>query len=652
KKEIYLPFTSGDGACLGCSEKTVVRLFTATVEALMQPRVKAWVTRLDGLIEQLSQRLRQALVNGLDLTHLDELAGAGGHRLSASELVDKASQADPDASSIDRDWLKRISGLIRRLEHLRERYTGGTTGRGRAAMGILNATGCSSVWGSTFPYNPYPFPWANHLFQDSPSLAMGIFEGHMSKMAEGFRAVREAELELAGEQACAEDRAALEHFDWRRFSDEEYALCPPVVAIGGDGAMYDIGFQNLSRLMMSGKPIKVLVLDTQVYSNTGGQACTSGFFGQVSDMATFGAAAQGKQEVRKELGLLAMAHRTSYVLQSTIAQPSHMIEGFIEGLSSRTPAVFNCYTSCQPEHGIADDAGYAQAKLAVESRAYPLFRFSPGRGARFSDGLDLSGNPAPDADWPAYKLKYRRHGVERELDLPLTFADFAASEGRFRKHFRAVPKEAWHDGMLPLAEYLELDAGERQDRFPFIWHLLPDGEPGRLLVSADLVASCEDRRDFWRLLRELAEPAAPPAAEREALVEQIRAELIGRLSDSLLRLAEGESATPGAEAAATSTPAPSAGTKTAPSADDSDYMAPWIDTPECSACDECTLINPRIFAYNSDGKAVIKDPAGGPYSDLVKAAERCKEGIIHPGLPRDRDAPGIERWIARGEKFN
>jgi len=653
KKEIYLPFTSGDGACLGCSEKTVVRLFTATVEALMQPRVKAWVAHLDDLIERLRQRVRQALVDGLDISHLDDLTGSGDSRLSVTELVDKASRADPAASSVDRAWLQRVSTLIRELEALHERYTGGTTGRGRAAMGVLNATGCSSVWGSTFPFNPYPFPWANHLFQDSPSLAMGIFEGHMTKMAQGFRSVREAELELAGEQASARDRAALEHFDWRGFSDREYALCPPVVVFGGDGAMYDIGFQNLSRVLMSGKPIKVLVLDTQVYSNTGGQACTSGFFGQVSDMAAYGAAARGKQEVRKELGLLAIAHRTSYVMQSTIAQPSHMIEGFIEGLGSRTPAVFNCYTSCQPEHGIADDAGYAQAKLAVESRAYPLFRYSPGRGVRLSDGLDLSGNPAPDADWPDYKLRYRRHGVERELDLPLTFADFAASEGRFRKHFRAVPKEAWHDGMLPLADYLKLGDDEREDKFPFIWHLLPDGEPGRLLVSDEIVSSCEDRRDFWRLLRELAEPAGSPSSDREALVEQVRSELIGRLSESLLRLSsEDGAATTDAAATQSARASTAASERPAAKSDDADAMAPWIDTPQCSACDECTLINPRIFTYNSDGKAVIRDPNGGPYSDLVKAAERCKEAIIHPGLPRDRSAPGIERWIARGEKYN
>lgn len=659
KKEFYLPFTSGDGACLGCSEKTVMRLFTATVEALMQPRVKAFVARLDDLIAQLGQKVKQALLSGLDVSHLDDIAGQGDARLSVAELVRRASASDPGASSLDRAWLARLSTLIRELETLRWRYTEGATGRGRSSMGILNATGCSSVWGSTFPYNPYPFPWANHLFQDSPSLAMGVFEGHMAKMAAGFRVVREAELELAGEQASEADRAALEHFDWQSFSDAEYALCPPVVVVGGDGAMYDIGLQNLSRALMSGKPLKVLVLDTQVYSNTGGQACTSGFLGQVSDMAAFGAASRGKQEVRKELGLLAIAHRTAYVMQSTIAQPSHMIEGFVEGLSARRPALFNCYAACQPEHGIADDAGHAQAKLAVESRAYPMFRYQPGQGATLAEGLDLGGNPAPDEDWPRYTFRYSKHGVERELELPLTFADFAATEGRFRKHFRTVPEEAWHDDMVPLADYLALDAEGREGKFPFIWHLLPSGEPGRLLVSAEMVASCEDRRDYWRLLRGLATPAGMGEPEREALIEQVRAEMIGRLSESLLQMTGAGGAAVAAATVASAAAGAGAGkaggaspVAPAPSGDSSGYAPPWIETASCSACDECTRLNPRIFAYNSAGKATIKDANGGPYSDLVKAAERCKERIIHPGLPRDRSKPGMERWIARGEKFN
>ncbi len=109
-------------------------------------------------------------------------------------------------------------------------------------------------------------------------------------MADGFKAIRLAELELAGQYDATQHEPLFTYFNWQQFTDEEWELCPPVVAVGGDGAMYDIGFQNLSRLMASGKPIKVLVLDTQVYSNTGGQACTSGFVGQISDMAQYGKA--------------------------------------------------------------------------------------------------------------------------------------------------------------------------------------------------------------------------------------------------------------------------------------------------------------------------------------------------------------------------
>ena len=82
-----------------------------------------------------------------------------------------------------------MTALLGQLRDLKSRYT---DAQPRAEMGVINATGCTSVWGSTFPFNPYPFPWSSHLFQDSPSVAMGVFEGHMRKMAEGFKAVRMA----------------------------------------------------------------------------------------------------------------------------------------------------------------------------------------------------------------------------------------------------------------------------------------------------------------------------------------------------------------------------------------------------------------------------------------------------------------------------
>jgi pyruvate-ferredoxin/flavodoxin oxidoreductase len=663
-KRNYSSLASGDGACLGCGEKSVIHLFTATVEALMQPRVERHVAALTELIEKLEQHIQHKLVHEIDVSDpttiskiIDDIGSEDVTLAGIAERIELKSGGEP----IDQQWLRRVTRLLSQLKNLKWKYAEGTTGRGRANAGILNSTGCSSVWGSTFPFNPYPFPWANHLFQDAASMAMGVFEGHMSKMADGFKAIRMAEQELSLHGDAREEEESLTYFNWRHFSDEEWELCPPVVAIGGDGAMYDIGFQNLSRAMMSGKPIKVLVLDTQVYSNTGGQACTSGFFGQISDMAQHGKSIQGKQEVRKEIGLIGMAHRTTYVMQSTIAQPNHLIEGFIQGLKTRRPALFNLYTSCQPEHGIGDDMSANQARLAVESRAYPLFRYNPDLGNRPEECFDLEGNPSVEQDWPIYTLKYEESGREKTMELPMTFADFAATEIRFRKHFRVAPPETWNDKMVPLASFLELPKDEQEGRFPFVWSVNREQQLMRLLVAAPIVQSCEDRRDFWTMLRSLAR-VGEKRLDRKEIEADVRRELSDRIAAGIMQLVTGDGpneitqqseiahnvASLGDEQDVQSAGGAGKGAPTLPS----QYMAPWINTPECTSCDECVHLNPEIFAYNAKKKAFIKDPLGGPYKDLVKAAERCTAQIIHPGLPKDLTEKNIDKWIARAEKFN
>jgi pyruvate-ferredoxin/flavodoxin oxidoreductase len=653
-KEVYTRFSSGDGACMGCSEKTILHLFIATVDSLMQPRVAKHVAQISDLIEKLERHIELALVQNINIDDTDTVTQAikqiGEGEITLASIA-KNVESLQESQPIDPEWLKRVVNLVERLKQLKWKYTDGMTGKGRSNMGIINATGCSSVWGSTFPFNPYPFPWANHLFQDSPSMAMGVFEGHMSKMAEGFKTIREAELELSHSYNPEEHEKFFRYFTWEKFSDEEFALCPPVVAVGGDGAMYDIGFQNLSRMLMSGKPIKAVVLDTQVYSNTGGQACTSGFVGQVSDMAPFGKVTDGKQEIRKEIGLIGMAHRTAYVMQSTIAHSNHMIEGFIEGLLSKRPALFNCYSSCQPEHGIGDDMSSHQAKLAVESRAYPLFQYNPDKGDKPEDCFELTGNPAMHDVWPTYKLNYLAGGKEKVMELPMTFADFAITETRFRKHFRIAPPDTWHENMVPLAEFLELPTDERQGKFPFIWTIDRNRNLNRLLVDSTMVASCEDRRHFWVMLKAIAGIEEEKTSVSD-IEERIRQEVVTNVSKGLMQLISGGAAMPDmAQQLATAAPAAEAPAQAAPEAA-GDYMAPWIDSEDCTACDECTNLNPNMFAYNDDKQAYIKDPNAGTYMDLVKAAERCTAQVIHPGLPRDRSAKEIEQWIARGEKYN
>ena len=692
KKNNYLAMIGGDGACMGCGEKTVVHLVVSTIQAAMQPRVAAFVAKLDALLEALDARARTLLAADADL---DKAAHAArGH-------------VDLPMSATNQSRLERIAALIKTLGDLRWRYTEGPGGRGRAAMGIANSTGCSSVWASTYPYNPYPFPWANHLFQDSPSLAIGIFEGQMRKMADAFLAVRRAELELDDSYDPVESEQTLAAFNWRSFTDDEFHLCPPIVSIGGDGAMLDIGFQNLSRLLASGKPVRVVVLDTQVYSNTGGQACTSGFTGQVADMSAYGKAQHGKTEVRKELGLLALAHRGAFVHQSSQATPSHLVAGVIKGLQARRPAVFNLYTPCPIEHGLADNASRHAAKLALESRAFPYLTYDPDAGKTFADCLSLDGNPAVDDLWPTYSLKYETDdGVESSMELPLTIADWAATEGRFQKHFREVPVAEWDENMVPFHEFLQLEPGAREGRTPFIYtrsgkHL------SRLAASSEMVVLAEERLLFWSQLRQLAGLEVPASVREriESALEQdyetrataIRVDyekqladlkanyahvVARRLAEGLIRVAEGQSVgallTSAIATAPTLTaPAPAPAPEnilvepaplppTAPpaavvdlptsaaAASDEPPMAiePYIDSALCTSCNECIGINRKMFGFNADQQAFVKDAKAGTFQQLVKAAELCPVRIIHPGTPLNPKEKDLAKWVARAAAFN
>jgi pyruvate-ferredoxin/flavodoxin oxidoreductase len=653
-KRSYNSMVCGDGACLGCGEKTIIHLFTSTVAALMQPRIQEHLQQLDDQIDRLEKHIRLKLSEGLDLSDMRTIdgiiSGDTDHDLTLSSLSGKLD-SDNETTVLDRRWLKRVIGLLDRLRDLKWRYEEGPTKRGRSDMGVVNATGCTSVWGSTFPYNPYPFPWTSHLFQDSPSIAMGLFEGHMAKMADGFKTIRMADLELAGKYTEADHEEQFQKFAWKDFSDQEWLLCPPVVSIGGDGAMYDIGFQNLSRAMASGMPVKVLVLDTQVYSNTGGQACTSGFISQVADMSPYGKDRKGKEEVRKEISLIGLAHRTSYVMQGAMSNVTHLLEGFIDGLNKRRPALFNIHAVCPPEHGVGDDMADKQSKLAVESRAYPLIKFDPDAGETIADCIDLEGNPAMDEDWPEYSLDYvHEDGTADKLSLPLTFADFAATEGRFRKHFKQAPADTWNDDMVSFSEFLEMDEDDREDRYPYIWAVDGDNRLVRILCSREIVKSAEERRGYWRLLKGIA--GMSDSVNVDAVVQQTKEQMAQQLSSALLNLStSGNADTPvgsiqGAGASPSGTPG-----------NGKDVAAPanhepvWVETPECTACDECIEIAPGIFQYNEDKLAIIVNPQGGSFKDIVRSAEKCTAECIHPGTPWSMGEKDVEKLIKRAEKY-
>src|SRR5512135_917463 len=235
-------------------------------------------------------------------------------------------------------------------------------------------------------------------------------------------------------------------------------------------------------------------------------------------MSPYGASKHGKTEKRKEISVIGMAHRTSYVAQLSQGNITHMLESFIDGINSRRPALFNVYAVCPPEHGVGDNSAVAQSKMALESRAFPLFCYNPDLGVTFSECASLEGNPALEADWPEYALEYKDEtGATKSMKLPMTFADFALSEGRFAKQFKKAPPETWNDDMVLLGDFLKLSEGEREGKFPFIWSVDKKNRLMRVLVSAEMVHSCEERLQFWRQLKDVANAARPQAGAADEM---------------------------------------------------------------------------------------------------------------------------------------
>jgi pyruvate-ferredoxin/flavodoxin oxidoreductase len=694
RKGSYGSMAGGDGACMGCGEKTTVHLITSTIEAMMAPRVERYVAKLRTLTATLEQKTRELLAADIRVAGLANIATIG--------------DIDLPIDNEKRREVELLARVVRDLESLAWRYVEGPSGLGRSRMAMANSTGCSSVWASTYPYNPYPFPWANHLFQDSPSLAIGLFEGHMRKMADGFAIVRRAQALADGTYDAELTEREIADLDWKIFTDEEFALCPPIFAMGGDGAMLDIGFQNLSRLMASGKPIRVIVLDTQVYSNTGGQACTSGFTGQVSDMAWYGGAQHGKSEARKELALIALAHRGVFVHQTSQASASHLMAGVLRGMQKRRPVLINVYTPCPVEHGLSDNVALHAARLALESRAFPYLTFDPDAGTAWADCLSLDGNPSVEDDWPSYTLDYvDEQGETRSIELPLTIADWAATEGRFRKHFKKS-KASDEAELVLFHEYVALSSAEREAKTPFIYVLGADRKAERWTVSDEIVRLAEERLQFWAQLRELAGVVVPQSTRdrvNDALQSQLEEKLVAmrqefeakladlkatyptvvarQLADGLLKAvpqigpmiaASGfvmPTAAPVVPAATTviaaattdvvvETPTASPSPQPLPSVridnppaakDDTLTIDPYIESERCTSCNECTNVNKKMFTYNADKQAYIKDASAGTFAQLVQAAEKCPVGAIHPGTPVNPKEKDLEKWLKRAQAF-
>ncbi|MFK5947887.1 MAG: 2-oxoacid:acceptor oxidoreductase family protein [Methylococcales bacterium] len=642
---------NSDNTRAGSGEKTAIHLFTSTVTALMQPRVEQHIKHINQLITEMEQHIRLQLVETLDISDIDALETAIDENQNVDLTLSRLTGAldkDKATQPIDSKWLKWALQLVAKLKHLKWSYAQGLSGEGRSSLGMTDSSNVASARTATFPFNPYPFPWASHLSQDAPALAMGIFEGHMVKMAEGFKAIRTAELEIKNKYNKDEHDKFFTYFDWHQFNEAEHLLCPPLVSMGAEGISFDSGFQSVSHSLISGMPIKILVLDNQLPI--------------------------GADKSNKELSLIAMAHQSAYVSQSSISNTPHLLAGFIDGLNYRGPALWSIYSSSQPENGLASNSLTLQSKLAVESRAYPLTSFDPRRGKTWEECICLLGNPDIDQDWVIYSLDYTdEYGNKYAMEVPLTYADWALTETQFSQHFKSVAEDAGSDDMVLLTEYLDMDERDQADSIPFIWAVHPQSNHLlKVIVSASMAQSTQARRAYWHTLKGLAGKNRVEI-DTQAIAEQAKAEMAHTITEGLMSMVGGDAGAlsriladvpavsssapviPVSKPTPEDKPVPKAAdkpeVKESPAKKDNGFEPVWIETPDCTTCDECVDIAPDIFQYNADKKAIVIDPTKGTFEDIVRSAEKCTAVIIHPGTPWNPDEPNLEKLIKRAEKF-
>jgi pyruvate-ferredoxin/flavodoxin oxidoreductase len=290
---------------------------------------------------------------------------------------------------------------------------------------IANATGCSSIYGGNLPTTPYTCnaegrgpTWNNSLFEDNAEFGFGMrvaldqqkafAETLVTRLASAIGAELAADIVGASQKTETEINqqrkrvsALREHLAGNESSDARNLLAiadalvrKSVWILGGDGWAFDIGFGGLDHVLGSGKNVNVLVLDTEVYSNTGGQASKATPRGAVAKFA-----ASGKQNSRKDLAMEAVSYGSVYVAQVALGgNDSHVVKAFQEAEAHDGPSIIIAYSSCIA-HGYDLVHGLEQQKLAVQSGYWPLMRYNPALREEGKNPFQL------DSKAPSIRLK-------------------------------------------------------------------------------------------------------------------------------------------------------------------------------------------------------------------------------------------------------
>jgi hypothetical protein len=465
---------------------------------------------------------------------------------------------------------------------------------------------------------------------DNCSDAAQAFRARLPKLAETVKAMAVAELEIDGRYVEQEHDPFFQSFSDTSLGPDDLALFPDyLVCIAADRNDAPENAE-LMEVLSTGLPVRVLVEANDLLE----QAALGG------QRFAFGVRSMRLANTATSLGGV-------FVIQTTSSNMYALQGGLERALRHRGAALLSVYAGAGTSEALSS---YLAAAAAMESRAFPAFIYDPHAGDNQAARFSLQDNPQPEADWPVHGLEYADAELQRvSVQCPFTIADFMLCDSRYAAHFATVPRERWSPHLVPADEWLARDPKLGGDAVPYVLAVDGDDVLQRVIADAHVMRAVAQCRTFWHRLQEqggihnshaqilLSREQKKWEQAKAVEIEQIRA----------VSVPPTETAPP----AARSDGATSASAPAEPLIPARDPGEAWIETARCPSCNECQLINDRMFKYNENKQAYIADINAGTFRQLVEAAEVCQVSIIHPGQPRNPNEPGLAELIARAEPF-
>ncbi|MBI1966159.1 MAG: hypothetical protein HYS46_07925 [Betaproteobacteria bacterium] len=590
-----------DGEVVDCTYGLPTRLITHAWRALQQQKAERFDREITRLIVKLSDILQADFVRSG--------AGTSAARLKASVGTGMEDAFDFQALS---STLAQVSGKDPLPDSRRQRV--------ERALTVLKAHRSRGQAGGGRADDLESGAFA------SCRDAQSAFRTRLPEIVDVVKAIAIAELEIEGLYVEATHDPFFADFDESSVGAKDLGLFPDYLVCIGSEHLHGPEHAILMEILASEMPIKIVVQVSDVLEEPALRAGHRGFIAPAA-----------------QLGRMAMGLGNVYVLQASSSHLYQARRGILAGLTFAGPALFSVFSGSP--HGARTLPPYLLAAAAMQSRAFPAFTYDPAAGPEWAARVALDGNPQPEADWPVHEFGYEDEARQNVTEpVAFTFVDFIACDPRYARHFAVVPQAEWNGSMVPVGSSLT-GAPAVAGKVPYLQMVNGDHALQRALVDEKLLSAAQRCREMWHSLQELggihsSQAERLLARERKGWEEQKQREI-----EALKR--EAKPAAPAAASAAAA--AKSAAVEAAEPEQPSDD--PYIETPRCTTCNECTNLNNRMFAYDANKQAIIADINAGTYRELVEAAETCQVSIIHPGKPRNPNEPGIADLLKRAEPF-